>query len=248
VAVIWRKTVGDKRYEVRSAGATRRLYTGGVCHSQFNPNHPVSGTVWDLLMLPAFFYPTSEIRRVLVLGVGGGAAISQLLRFVHPASIVGVELDPVHLYVARRFFGLEHPAVELHQADAGHWAKAYTGAKFDMIIDDLYTDEDGEPVRTVHARARWWDVLTGLLSSEGVLVANFVSVRELHASAYFHSRRVARRFPCAFQLTLPNYFNAVGAFLRKGSTPTQLRSNLTAVPGLKPDLKSTRLRYRIRRI
>ncbi len=45
---------------MRTAGKTLRLYTDGVFHSQFNPNHAVTGGVWDALMLPAFFYPAES--------------------------------------------------------------------------------------------------------------------------------------------------------------------------------------------
>ncbi|QKQ25565.1 hypothetical protein [Candidatus Reidiella endopervernicosa] len=57
MALLWYRKEGESRYEVRSAGATRRLYTNGVFHSQYNPNRPISGSVWGLLMLPALYYP-----------------------------------------------------------------------------------------------------------------------------------------------------------------------------------------------
>ena len=91
------------RYQVRTAGRTRRLYTNGVFHSQYNPANPVTGHVWDLLMIPAFFHAPDSVQRVLVLGVGGGAVIGLLRRFVSPAAVVGFELSPLHVFVARRF-------------------------------------------------------------------------------------------------------------------------------------------------
>ena len=106
MAILWQKQQAGVLYEVRIAGNSRRLYTDGVFHSQYNPNTPVTGSVWDLLMLPAFFYPPNTIKRILVLGVGGGTIIQLLKRFVNPETITGVELNPVHLYVAKRFFKL----------------------------------------------------------------------------------------------------------------------------------------------
>ena len=55
MAILWQKKIKNTQYEVRSAGQTRRLYTDGVFHSQFNPNRAITGGVWDLLMLPTFF-------------------------------------------------------------------------------------------------------------------------------------------------------------------------------------------------
>ena len=52
MALLWERRVEGTLYQVRSAGRTRRLYTNGVFHSQYNPVRPVTGSVWDLLLLP----------------------------------------------------------------------------------------------------------------------------------------------------------------------------------------------------
>ena len=71
MSIIWQKTAGSDKYEVRTAGNSMRLYRNGVLHTQYNPRRPVSGNLWDLLLIPAFFHEPDTIRRVLVLGVGG---------------------------------------------------------------------------------------------------------------------------------------------------------------------------------
>lgn len=68
MSLIWSKNVSGVQYEVRSAGSSKRLYTNGVFHSQYNPVQKITGHVWDLLMIPAFFYPQNTIKKVLVLG------------------------------------------------------------------------------------------------------------------------------------------------------------------------------------
>jgi predicted membrane-bound spermidine synthase len=248
VAILWRKRVADNCYEVRSAGRTRRLYTNGVLHTEINPVRPVTGGVWDLLMLPAFFLPPGTVQRVLLLGVGGGALVHQLQQFVRPRTIVGVELDPVHLQVARRFFGAARAGVELHQADAAQWLAAYEGPRFDMIVDDLFGEDDGEPVRALAADARWFAAVTRQLARGGVFVTNFPSARELRGCAYCTNARVRRRFASAFELTTTHHANAVGTFLRGDADTRALRAALEAVPALDPRRKGTRLRYRVRRL
>ena len=248
MAILWSKQDGDTRYEVRSAGNTRRLYTNGVFHSQYNPTQPVTGSVWDLLLLPAFFLPPPQLKRVLVLGVGGGAVIRQLNHFLRPEQIVGVELNPVHLEVAREHFGVEQENVELFEADARWWLKQYRGEPFDMIIDDIFTDADGDPQRAVVADGPWMRGLLKHLSPDGVLVCNFGSTQELKESGYFNQPSIGKRFARVFQLTTPLYENAIGAFLRQPSESAVLRQRLRSVPGLNPDNKSGKLNYRIRRL
>ena len=75
MAIIWQKKVRDNLYEVRSAGKSRRLYKNGVCHSQYNPGSIMTGSIWDLLLLPACYQTGVNYKKILVLGVGGGAVI-----------------------------------------------------------------------------------------------------------------------------------------------------------------------------
>ncbi|MCI0507626.1 MAG: methyltransferase domain-containing protein [Gammaproteobacteria bacterium] len=248
MAVIWQRKVNGTRYEVRMAGRTRRLYTNGVFHSQFNPGQPVSGSLWDLLMLPAFFYPREKIRRILVLGVGGGAVIQQFQHFLQPAHMTGVELNPNHLYVARRFFNVRQDNIELVHADAVQWVSEYGREKFDLIIDDLFGEQGGEPVRAVAADAAWFRKLSRLLTKDGILVINFVSGRQLKQSAYFSDETIRTQFKSAFQFTAPQYENAIGVFCKPGLTQRHLYGNLRDIPELSPELKTCRLRYSMRRI
>lgn len=246
MSLLWFKQTKDTRYEVRSAGNSVRLYTNGVFHSQFNPNAPVSGSVWDLLMLPAFFYSPGEIQRILVLGVGGGAVIRLLNHFVQPEKIVGVELNPVHIQIAKRYFGVGQSEAELVCADAVDWVCDYQGAPFDMIIDDLFCEEAGEPIRALVASPNWKRQLLSHLSKRGVLVMNFISVEEMKKSGCFTSQATRKRFQSVYRLTLPGYENTVGVFLRKHASSQQLRDNLKHTPGLNLQLKGSKLRYTIR--
>ena len=265
MAIIWQKTINDTHYEVKAAGNSRRLYSDGVFHSQYNPARPITGTLWDLLMLPAFFYtpgrmpkcgarrdaqepPPGTVNRVLVLGLGGGTVVHQLLHFVRPEHIVCVELDPVHIIIAQRFFGITQKNAEIYEADAKLWIENYQGPRFDMIIDDLFGERHGQPVRAIDANAGWFRSLTQHLAPAGAIVINFVSRHEMRQSGYFSNMAVARRFKSAFQLTDPVCDNAIGVFLRRQATSRMLRERLKVTPELNTALKNGKLRYRIRRM
>ncbi len=246
MSLVWQKQADGVDYQVRRAGRTLRLYTNGVFHSQYNPTRPVTGSVWDLLLLPAFFYPPGELQRILVLGVGGGAVIQNLRRFVQPQQITGIELNPVHLSVARRFFGVRGDDVQLVQADAIEWVRHYEGPAFDLVIDDLFGEVDGEPQRAVFADNTWVRTLLGLLSGEGAIVSNFASRLELDVSAYVAHASCRNRFVSGFRLTTDQNYNNVGVFLRRPVTTRQLRERLAAIPALNPRRRSSGLNYRIR--
>jgi spermidine synthase len=244
MSIVWEQVQGGTRYQVRRAGGSVRLYTNGILHSQYNAARPLTGSVWDLLTVPAFLLAPGAVQRVLVLGIGGGAVIQQLRRFVQPHTVVGVELSAVHLAVARRFFGVRGEGVRLVRADAVQWLHAYRGAPFDLVVDDLFGDADGEPVRAVAADRHWSALLLRHLAPQGVLVVNFPTREELEASALQNEPRIRARFASAFRFSTAQNDNAVGAFCRASATPRQLRERLRRTPGLDP--RRSRLRYRIR--
>lgn len=248
MAILFETKKKGRSYQVRSAGASRRLYTDGVFHSQYNPNHVLTGSVWDLLFLPSQFYGSGNLQRVLVLGVGGGAVIHMLNRFAQPQQIVGVELSAVHLQVAKRYFGLNYPNLELIKANAIEWIADYDGEPFDLIIDDLYFEQAGEPQRAIGADASWFDMLTSHLTDRGLLVMNFVNYREWRDSAYFIEPWLQQRFASVYQFATPTCHNAVVGFLGIETETKHLRQNLKQIPKLNPEKKSCRLRYAIKKI
>lgn len=248
MALVWSKTSAGTFYEIRSAGNSLRLYTDGVFHSQYNPGQLLTGHVWDLLMLPAFFYPRQKIKRVLVMGVAGGAVLHMLRHFISPDHIVGVELNPVHISVGRSFFNLKHNTIELIEADAIDWLKSYKGNKFDMIIDDLFAEKDGEPVSVVKANRQWFSCMLKHLTHDGVIVRNFINKQELMESAGLTNPAIVKKFSSVFQLTSCFNENFVAAYLRVPASSGKLRGKLIETPGLNPNLKTSRLRYRIRQL
>lgn len=248
MAIVWQGKVSGSVYEVRSAGKSLRLYTDGVFHSQYNPGQLLTGHVWDLLMLPAFFYPQTSIKRVLLLGVGGGAVIHQLRHFIRPELILGVELNATHVMIGRRFFDLKGAGVQLVEADAVSWLQDYQGEGFDMIIDDLFAESAGEPISVVAANQQWFNTMLNHLKPEGVIVRNFISREELFNCAALTRSSIQKKFTSAFQFNSFYNENFVAAFLRRDASSAELRQRLKQTPGLNPSLKSSRLRYRIRRL
>ncbi len=242
MAIIWHKVLDDVNYEVRQAGKTIRLYTDGVFHSQYHPNRHIIGGIWDLIVLPSFFYSSDQIQRVLMLGVGGGAVIHHLHHFHSPMEIVGIELNPVHIDIAHRHFKITDKLATIIESDARKWLKDYSGPAFDIIIDDLFGEQDGEPVRAIDADIPWFNLLEKNLNKNGMLVFNFISPKKLKQCGYFQSAKIADKFDSANQFTLPAYENAIGAFIKKPVQSADLRKRVYRYSGI----NSETLPYRCR--
>ena len=246
MALLWYYQNNDAVYEVRQAGQSVRLYTNGVLHSQYNPERAVTSSVWDLLSLPAFFLPPQQIQRVLVLGVGGGAVLHQLKRWIKPGLIVGVELNGVHLKVAKDYFALDEPNIVLYEDDAVAWLKRYQGPAFDMIIDDLYGHDGGEPIRAVPLSKEWCELLTHHLSDDGVLVTNTVAWKELKASSLCEDAVLKKQFTQAYHFSTPTCDNAVGAFYKRSVDKADFKQRLCDIEELRKGGQSGLLRYSLR--
>jgi spermidine synthase len=244
LALLWEKHHQGNHYQVKSAGRTIRLYTNGVFHSQFNTRRPFSGQVWDLLSLPVFFHRSFQAKRILVLGLGGGAVVKQLEHLLKPQLITAIELDPIHIYIAQHFFHLQSSTSDVIEADAVQWVNNYQGEKFDLIIDDLFADDDQQPVRAIEADVGWMQKLDKLLSKDGILVCNFPEREDLMHCGIIQNSKLQHGYASIFQLSTPLTYNRVGVFLRQPATSRQLRNHIRQ----SPLLKLSELRYSIRQI
>ena len=242
MAILWSKIIEGKKYEVRAAGKTRRLYTDGVFHSQYHPDRLYAGSIWDLLMLPALFYQPAQLKRILVLGAGGGAVIHLLRHYAQPEVIDAIDLNPVHLQIARRFFDVTPSVANLVEADGVEWLNNHNGPRYDMIIDDMFGEEDGEPARAVDLDYRWLGTLRKQLSKNGVLVLNTLSSKNLRQAACFTNHQLSRSFKSAYQLDDPDYYNAIGAVFRQPVNARYFHKRLKEFPS------KSQLDIRIRRI
>jgi len=174
--------------------------------------------------------------------------IRQLQRYVQPQCIVGVELNPVHLEIARRFFGVDHNMAELHQADAVTWLENYNGPPFDMIIEDLFGEQNGEPVRAVKADINWCRTLSRHLTREGILILNFIDTAERRQSECLNKRYLAKQFKSAFQFSLPLYENEIVALLKFQADSRSLHKHLKKAVELNAARKSAVMNFRLRRL
>ena len=246
MALVWEKRVGGCHYQVRSHGASVRLFSNGVFHSQWNPRDPLKGSLWELLLVPAFFRPPAQVRSVLLLGVGGGALIRLLQRFVRPQRIVGVDLDPVHLQVARRHFGVRDATLVC--ADARDYVASLQipGKKesFDLVIDDLFGHVGGEARRAVPADSAWCRNLLDLVADTGVLVANFGDRREFLASGW-RAPELRSELKGGWTASLPTYENCIFTASRSALSMETLQREAPAA--INPQNPSRRLKGRWQR-
>jgi len=223
MSLLWETTSGDTHYSVRTAGASVRLYSNGVFHSQWNPKRPFAGAVWDCLSLPALYIPAQQCKRVLLLGLGGGAGVRQLQTLIDFDYLQAIEIDATHIKIAKRWFGVTQPNVDIVHADAIDWLESYKGERFDLIIDDLFGHSDNEPIRVQALDEQWVGHLTDALNPGGVVVVNCIGRADLLGGAKAFA---LHHYVQGYRWSLPEYHNAIGVFFREPVSPSDWITNL----------------------
>lgn len=117
-----------------------------------------------------FNITSRKIKNVLVLGFGAGSVASLLTeKYNFDCNITGIEKDQIVIHLARKYFNLNRfKNLELICEDAYDYVQTHS-KKFDVIIVDLYIDD--QVPKCFHEK-RFLKQLDRLLQDQGVLFFN----------------------------------------------------------------------------
>jgi spermidine synthase len=124
---------------VKQAWGRKTLVAGGV-----NQSGGEYERMWKRVVER---FADRDFKSGLVLGVGGGTVMTYLQEFFPRLRIVGVEIDPVMVTVARNHFGLEWGRrVQIEVTDAFAWVRQNLGRKqYEMVVVDLFVGRLNSP-------------------------------------------------------------------------------------------------------
>lgn len=150
----------------------RCLYFGELaderetCIDQRNPDRSVFE--YTALMFVGFLFQP-ETESLLLIGVGGGYIPGVLHRHKPAVTVDAVDIDPVVVDVARRFFNLpEDDGLRLHVADGRRFVEEST-REYDQIWLDAFDEEYVPP--SLSSR-QFLEAAQARLKDGGVLVEN----------------------------------------------------------------------------
>lgn len=186
---------------VRRAGALE-LRVRGTFASCYRPGSALTGSVWDAIAAALLALPPRRAPSVLLLGLGGGSA-ARVARALAPAArIVGVEIDPEVVALARRHFDLDALGVEVIEADASEYL-ARAGERFDAVLDDVFVGSG----RAVHKPA--WLLGRGLAAAAARVAPGGVLASNCLDEAPAVARTLAGCFPRVVAIGVDGYDNRV---------------------------------------
>ncbi len=238
------RTLGSLEHEEESAFSTIRVRRDGdvraltfvrdngqeAVQSRVNLNAPhILESPYARGMFASYLYQP-EPRRVLIIGLGGGAMVRFLTHREPRVQIDAVEIDPAVVRIADQYFGVRSGGnVRVHTADAVKFVES-TADRYDLILMDAFlrpssdTDTTGVPTRlkTLEFLGR----LKRALAPGGVVAFN---VNE-HASMADDIAAVAAAFGHAAVYRCPPANNKVIIAVAGGmATDDDMRARVSAL-------------------
>lgn len=114
-----------------------------------------------------------DIKKVLILGIGGGSVAKLVNKYWADAKIRGVDIDPMMIELGQKYLDLGKVDIEIEIIDAEIFVKKLTGKnKFDLIIVDIYS---GDKFPDKFNKDSFLKSLLNLLTPNGLVVFNRLS-------------------------------------------------------------------------
>jgi spermidine synthase len=170
---IWEKILfrGESPYngevKVTEGFGVRKLIASGFTQSQSLNRHGLTGLrYWDSMVPESLSLDRDS--RVLVLGLGGGTVPKIITQKFGSIAIDGVEIDPLIVELARKFFNLTEKNVSIFVQDAQDFVNE-ARYKYDLICLDVFK---GGKVPPAMEDLGFLHKVRGLLKETGLLSIN----------------------------------------------------------------------------
>jgi spermidine synthase len=137
---------------------------------------------------PGYFHITMAVKpdaaRTLVIGLGGGTVVKRMWRDYPAMRIDAVELDPMVVDVARRFFELpDDERIRVFTDDGRAFLETCTDAYDIALIDAFDEDQVPRPLTT----EEFMRALRDRLTPDGAVAYNFIGMARGEKSKPFRS-------------------------------------------------------------
>ncbi|WP_029010885.1 fused MFS/spermidine synthase [Azospirillum halopraeferens] len=218
---VYRETPHNTIYVREDADEVRlHLNVLWAVQSRLRRDGGPTGSYYDLFTAgPAL----ADGRRVLVLGLAGGVAATQIAAAWPDAAVVGVELDPAVVEVARDHFALD--GVEVVVGDARRYVDR-SSALYDVIIVDLYATAI---IPFFTATREFFAAVERRLAPGGVVMMNVAAPADRDALVGPLAATMAAVFPAVFTADAGRGNHLVIA-TKDDRTPAAVRVRLEAAP------------------
>lgn len=172
-AVVFQGTSPYHHIRVVDQQGVRTLSFDGSMETRMSLANPLQG---HFEYIEHFHMPwiwNREIKKVLMIGLGGGSIQRSFQHYYPDVKVQTVELDPIVVEVAKNYFFVEEsPALKIEVGD-GRMFLRRTEEKYDLIILDAYTSNRyGSFIPHQLATKEFFELAKERLTENGVLAYN----------------------------------------------------------------------------
>jgi len=203
------------------------LNEGQAIHSIYDSQTLLTGGPWDYMLIADSFRPAQATEPVpsdvAILGLAGGTAARQYTAaYGTGVRITGVEIDPVILDVARRYFHLDEPNVHTVVADARYWLDTQAG-QYDVMVLDAYQ----QPYIPFHLTTReFFSEVRAHLRPGGAVVVNAGRTATDYRLVDAIASTMASVYPSVFLVDVPSFANTMVYGSTEPTTIADVEHNL----------------------
>ncbi len=212
-------------YERADGGRELRFNEGLGIQSLWTPSGYVGKGYWD--------YPTALFslredfpKRAAILGLAAGT-ISRSAALQYPErefAIDGMEIDSKVIEIAKKFFDLDRPNLNVYNADARNFM-AYANNLYDLIFVDAYSNQLYIPPHL--ASKEFFGLVKSRLNKDGAVIMNVNAVSYSSPLLRAIANTLASQFQYVEIISVPESYN----FLVLGSnTPLDLPAAAKRLP------------------
>ena len=161
---------------VEDARGTRILWFNNDQETLMSISNPYAGgfEYADFFHVPMLFDPT--IKRVLFVGLGGGTGPKSFLAMYPDVRIEVVEIDPMVVRVARKYFAVpKDPRLRIATADGRNYLRRARGAYGAIMLDAYASGPRGGYIPYHLATQEFFQLASNKLVNGGCLVYNVIT-------------------------------------------------------------------------
>lgn len=144
------------------------LNEGQAQHSVYHPDTVLTGNVWDGHLVLPFLAKEEPPESIAILGNAAGTTARAYGEFFPQTEVDGVEIDGELAEIGRKYFDMNNPRLEVHEADARPWLRM-SDERFDVISVDAYH----QPYIPFYLTSReFFELCRDRLNPGGVVILN----------------------------------------------------------------------------
>lgn len=208
-----------------------RLNEGQGVHSMYHPEAMNFNGPWEQVLVAPFFNPSpynpAQVQRMAIVGLAAGTTARQATAVFDGIQIDGIEIDPVIVDVARKYFDMNEPNLNVIVQD-GRWGLEHSPHDYQVISVDAYRP----PYIPWHlTTVEFFQIVHDHLTADGVMVINVGRAPGDRRMIDDLGSTIREVFPSVHAVDVPGSFNTILFATKQPTHPQNLKDNFDAMLG-----------------